>query len=96
MVNVAENVFIVDDPSQGVGLFRLDGTRSKTFAVKETKGWRPRQVTFGDEGRSVISGSDHGVVYIFDRRSRETVDELSLGLECWVQTVRYHENCYIF
>ncbi|KIK54518.1 hypothetical protein GYMLUDRAFT_63121 [Collybiopsis luxurians FD-317 M1] len=86
-VDLTKNRYITDDPSQGVGLFRLDGGRLKTFEVKETKGWRPRQVTFADEGKTVVSGSDHGRVYVFDRRSGEVVDELSIGSENWVQTV---------
>ncbi|KIK56798.1 hypothetical protein GYMLUDRAFT_61829 [Collybiopsis luxurians FD-317 M1] len=85
--DVVKSRYIIDDPSQGIALFRLNGGRLKTFTVKETKGWRPRQVTFADECRVVVSGSDHGIVYIFDRRSGQMVDELSLGSDSWVQTV---------
>jgi hypothetical protein len=34
-----------------------------------------------------VSGSDHGVVYVFDRRSGDTLDELRLDTGEWVQTV---------
>ncbi|KIK51845.1 hypothetical protein GYMLUDRAFT_251695 [Collybiopsis luxurians FD-317 M1] len=86
-VDIVKSRYVIDDPSQGIALFCLDGGRLKTFPIKETKGWRPRQVAFADACRDVVSGSDHGVVYVFDRRSGETLDELTVGSDSWVQTV---------
>lgn len=40
---------------------------------------RPRQVTFAEDCSVILSSSDHGVVYIFDRRSGDVVDELKVG-----------------
>ncbi|KAJ7052868.1 hypothetical protein C8F01DRAFT_1331513 [Mycena amicta] len=60
-VDVRKGVLCMDDPSSGTNLYRLED-RSL--------------VDFSDECRFIISGSDHGVVYIFDRRSGEIVDEL--------------------
>ena len=85
--DIVRSRYATDDPSQGIALWRLDGGRLKTYAVKETKGWRPRQVAFADECRAVVSGSDHGIVYVFDRRTGQTLDELSMGSDNWVQTV---------
>ncbi|KAJ7253303.1 WD40-repeat-containing domain protein [Mycena haematopus] len=87
--NQRRGVFCIDDPFQGTVLYRADTeTRVRTFEVKLTKpSPRPRQVCFADDCSSVVSGSDHGVVYIFDRRSGETVDTLRIDANDWVQTV---------
>ncbi|KAJ7049586.1 WD40-repeat-containing domain protein [Mycena amicta] len=99
-VDVRKGVLCMDDPSSGTNLYRLeDRSLVKTFSVRVTKKYRPRQVDFSDECRFIISGSDHGVVYIFDRRSGEIVDELRVDPHEWVQTVAAYECagvCTIF
>ncbi|KAJ7503891.1 WD40-repeat-containing domain protein [Mycena galericulata] len=88
-VHSRKGFFCLDDPFQGVALYRLDDEhRVKTFEIKTTKSYtRPRQVCFADDGSCVVSGSDHGTVYIFDRWTGETVDELKVGALDWAQTV---------
>ncbi|KAJ7018621.1 WD40-repeat-containing domain protein [Mycena alexandri] len=88
-VNARKGLFCVDDPTQGVALYRLDNNnRVKTFEVKVTKAHpRPRQVCFADDGSLIVSGSDHGVLYVFDRWTGEVVDELAVGSVDWLQTM---------
>ncbi|KAJ7037649.1 WD40-repeat-containing domain protein [Mycena alexandri] len=88
-VNARKGLFCVDDPTQGVALYRLDNNnRVKTFEVKVTKTHpRARQVCFADDGSVIVSGSDHGVLYIFDRWTGEAIDELAIGPVDWLQTV---------
>lgn len=87
--NDRKGVFCVDDPFQGTVLYRADTeTRVRTFNVKLTKAAaRPRQVCFADDCSSVVSGSDHGLVYVFDRRTGEVTDTLRVDANDWVQTV---------
>jgi len=40
---------------------------------------RPHQVAFIEDCQIILSASDHGTVYLFDRRSRKTIDELGSG-----------------
>ncbi|KAJ7429427.1 quinon protein alcohol dehydrogenase-like superfamily [Mycena galericulata] len=42
---------------------------------------------FADDCSSVVSGSDHGVVYVFDRRTGAVTDTLRVDPNDWVQTV---------
>lgn len=87
-VNARKGVFCVDDPEQGVALYHLDtGARIRTFPIPVTKSRRARQVSFAEECSVVVSGSDHGVVYLFNRRSGDTLDELRIGNDDWIQTV---------
>ncbi|RDB28137.1 hypothetical protein Hypma_001403 [Hypsizygus marmoreus] len=79
-VNARRGVFCIDDPLQGAALYRLDsGARIRTYPVGMEKPPRPRQVTFAEDCSVILSGSDHGVVYVFDRRSGEVLDKLKVG-----------------
>ncbi|KAJ7838067.1 WD40-repeat-containing domain protein [Mycena olivaceomarginata] len=87
--NWKEGVFCLDDPTSGPTLFRLsDQMKSKTYEIDRTrKNARPRNVRFGDDGSTLICGSDHGCVYVFDTRSGEKLATLSVGTTEWVQVV---------
>ncbi|KAK0493808.1 WD40-repeat-containing domain protein [Armillaria luteobubalina] len=86
-VNTVKDVFSIDDPSQGVALYRvLDGAKVKTLPVKATKALRPRQVAFTQDSKIVVSSSDHGIVYVFERRDG-TVSKLTAEGTAWVQPI---------
>lgn len=63
--------------------------RSLTFRSREVECRLPLQVAFASDGRSVIGGSDHGVAYVYDRKSAQVFDVLHHALddEAVVQTV---------
>lgn len=86
-VNAKEDAIILDDISQGVALYKLSAAeRIKTFPVP-SKIRRSKNVAFHDGGSTIISGSDHGAVYAFDRRTGEVVDIIHVGYRDWVQSV---------
>ncbi|KAF7324373.1 WD40 repeat-like protein [Mycena venus] len=89
-VNVRKGIYCLDDPFQGVALYRLDDDRrAKTFEVtRKRNSARARQVCFANDAGFVVSGSDHGKIYVFDRWSdNKIVDELNVGNADWVQTI---------
>ena len=47
----------------------------------------PKQVEFGEKGQVVVAGSDHGVVYVFDRMTGSKLAELKAAERGMVQTV---------
>ncbi|KAJ7724684.1 WD40-repeat-containing domain protein [Mycena olivaceomarginata] len=60
--------------------WKEDQMKSKTYEIDRTrKNARPRNVRFGDDGSTLICGSDHGCVYVFDTRSGEKLATLSVG-----------------
>jgi hypothetical protein len=77
-------------------LFRLGtGARVRTYPVATTKTSRCRQISFTQDCSQIVTGSDHGIVYVFDRRSGVVVDELKMDCDTWVQTItvrRYRRN----
>ncbi|KAF7335734.1 WD40 repeat-like protein [Mycena venus] len=89
-VNVRKGIYCLDDPFQGVALYRLDDDRrAKTFEVTRKRNSAcARQVCFANDAGFVVSGSDHGKIYVFDRWSdNKIVDELNVGNADWVQTI---------
>lgn len=86
-VDQKKTVFCIDDTVQGIGLYELDTVaRLRSFPIPMTKTVRPRQLAFAENARVIVGGSDHGAVYVFDRRSGEVLDVLNQGTE-WTQTV---------
>ncbi|KAF9552662.1 hypothetical protein CPC08DRAFT_768124 [Agrocybe pediades] len=78
--NLRRGVFCLDDPAQGVALYRYSSwDRVRTYSVAIEKSMRPRQISFVEDCKFILSGSDHGSVYLFDRRSGNMVDELKNG-----------------
>jgi hypothetical protein len=51
-----------------------------------------RQVDFLEECKFIVSGSDHGIVYVFDHRSGDIVDELRVDPREWVQTIAVSDS----
>ncbi|KAJ7300355.1 WD40-repeat-containing domain protein, partial [Mycena albidolilacea] len=87
-LDVRKGVLIMDEPLSGTNLYRLeDRTHVKTFPVAVTKQKRLRQVDFLDECKFIVSRSDHSIVYVFDRRSGDIIDELRVDPPEWVQTI---------
>ncbi|KAF8162227.1 WD40-repeat-containing domain protein [Mycena galopus ATCC 62051] len=87
--NDRTGAFCIDDAFQDAALYKSDSeTRVHTFAVKLTQpNVLPRKVCFADNFGSVVSGSDHGLVYVLDRHMEEVTDTLFVDPADWVQTV---------
>ncbi|KAJ7602038.1 hypothetical protein DFH06DRAFT_1351722 [Mycena polygramma] len=90
VVDSRKKSMCIDDPSSGVNVHRLEDngqSKVKSFPIPVKKKMRPRGVCYVNQCSEIVSGSDHGVIYVFDRRSGEIVDELRIDPEEWVQTV---------
>jgi hypothetical protein len=96
-VNKKKGVFCIDKPSQGVALFWLDtGAQIQTLPIDVKRLKRPHQVSFTEECSTIVSSSDHGVVYVFDRRSVDTLDKLKIYTEDWIQTITVSRCCHMY
>ncbi|KAJ7238889.1 WD40-repeat-containing domain protein [Mycena rebaudengoi] len=104
-INIRTNTLCMDDPSSGANLYALkqnsedlarkqpmELTRKKTFSIPVTKpAPRVRQVALTDDCKTIVSGSDHGVVYVFDRTHETPAAVLRVKDAEWVQTVAVAE-----
>lgn len=89
-VDPTKSSMCIGDPCWGVNVHRLEdnGLRKvKSFKIPVTKETRVRNVCFVDQCKEVVGGSDHGVIYVFDRKDNTTVDELRISATEWAQTV---------
>ncbi|KAJ7437531.1 WD40-repeat-containing domain protein [Mycena latifolia] len=95
-VDTRRGAVCIDDTESGAILYRLDDhQRIKTFPIPRTKEKRPRQVRFVDDSKAIVIGSDHGIVYIFDRCNAEIIDKLMLKGEDWVQTIAVRNHALV-
>ncbi|KAG1883637.1 hypothetical protein F4604DRAFT_1575525, partial [Suillus subluteus] len=77
-VNQRRGMFVVDNATSGFTLYRLEGDEEpvRTFITRAPSVSVPKQVAFGAEGRLIIGGSDHGLVYVFKRKSGKLLESL--------------------
>ncbi|KAG6806449.1 hypothetical protein H0H93_003004, partial [Arthromyces matolae] len=79
-INIRRAVVCLDDPGEGIVLFRTDSwDRVRSYPIAAQKSMRPRQVAFAEDCKVVLGASDHGVVYVFDRKSGKEIDQLRTG-----------------
>ena len=72
----------------GFNLHQLDnGAYIWMFPTRTTIKAMPEQVAFAEDSRLVVGGSDHGYVYVFDRRTGAPLDILHHADKGLVQTV---------
>ncbi|KAG1856086.1 hypothetical protein F4604DRAFT_1590484, partial [Suillus subluteus] len=88
-VNQKRGMFIVDNATNGFTLCRLEGDEEpvRTFMTTAPIVSVPKQVAFGAEGRLIIGGSDHGSVYVFERKLGKLFETLRHSNTGLVQTI---------
>ncbi|KAK6966511.1 hypothetical protein R3P38DRAFT_3299772 [Favolaschia claudopus] len=92
-VNAQKGLVCVDEPPlEPISTRCRNPTSGATFPVNTTPGKkrRLRQVALDKDCTTIVSGSDHGVVHVFDRRS-QLVEKLRVDAHEWVQTVTIAE-----
>lgn len=76
------------DNTDSFVLHKLDsGTRIRTILTGTPDTTYPRQVVFAEDSDVVVGGSDHGILYVFDRRTGSRLDTLRHAEKGLVQTV---------
>ncbi|KAJ7251840.1 hypothetical protein B0H12DRAFT_1071854 [Mycena haematopus] len=94
-VDWKEGVVLFDDIFTGPSLWRYhDYTRVKMYFIRATRNYgRIRNVRFAEGSTSVVCGSDHGLVYVFNLQTGERLQKLDTETGEWVQAVaRTHQT----
>ena len=66
---------VIDSVSNGFALHEVNtGKYLYNFATPPRARTLPRQVTFGEEGKVVVGGSDNGSIAIYDRRTAAVLE----------------------
>ena len=76
-INYDRGLFAVDNVAQGFSLYTLEDTRflHKYPTGRLTKRF-PKQVGFGEDCHVLVGSSDHGTIYVFDRKTGLVVETL--------------------
>lgn len=87
-MDLEHNICVVDNVGNGFDLYKLDsGHFVRTFLTREPVKTYPKGVAFANNCRAVIAGSDHGRVYIFDRKTGRNIKTIKHGKEGGVQII---------
>ena len=71
---------MVDNVENGYDLHQLDtGHWKRNFPTGQPTRKVPKQVAFGERSKVIVGGSDHGAVYVFDRKTAFPLHVLSHG-----------------
>ncbi len=72
----------------GSTFYRLDsGQFVRTLVTREPIRTYPKGVAFANNCQAIIGGSDHGYVYIFERKSGRLLGKLAHARNDGVQTI---------
>jgi hypothetical protein len=91
---------VVDNVIDGFNLHHLnDAAYIRTFPTGNPIKNMPKQVAFGEDDRIVVGGSDHGAIYVFDRKTGSPLDNLIHSQVGHVQTITVswvdYETAYV-
>lgn len=82
------NLVAIDNVGDGFSLHRADTVEClRNFPTGTPTRRVCKQVVFGEDGKVIIGGSDHGSVYIFDRKTGTPIEVLRHALKGLVQAV---------
>lgn len=87
-INYRRGHFIIDNTVDGFTVLELGDkkfVRSLSTGIPSKR--LPKQVAVSEEGRIVVGGSDHGVVYVFEESTGSVLDVLSHEEQGLVQTI---------
>lgn len=86
-MELSKRLCVIDNVGNGFDLYRLDTAEFvRTFATRDPKETYPKGVAFINHSR-VVGGSDHGLVYIFNRKTGRAIDTLRYSRTGGAQTI---------
>jgi hypothetical protein len=95
-ISTRRNQFVVDNARNGFDLHQLDnGAHIRTFPTGTPNKLLPKQVAFGEDAKVVVGGSDHGAIYVFDRKTGKPVQVLHHADDGLVQTITVYNRLNI-
>ncbi|KAF8573555.1 hypothetical protein K439DRAFT_1375051, partial [Ramaria rubella] len=87
-ISVKRNQFVVDNVTDGFDLHQLDnGAHIHTLQTGTPTKKVPKQVVFGENWEIIVSGSNHGLVYLFERETGRLLNVLCHADKGLVQTL---------
>lgn len=87
-VNMQHQTFIVNNGITGFDMYKLDtAIHLRTYYTGLTVDAVPKDVYFANNGKSVVGGSDHGRIYVFETESGQKIDTLQYATCGLIQAI---------
>ncbi|KAF8953888.1 hypothetical protein BDZ97DRAFT_1929269, partial [Flammula alnicola] len=87
-VDIDRKICVVDNVFNGFDVYKMDsGNFVKTLITKEAEKTYPKGVAFADKSHLIVGGSDHGVAYIFERKTGKVLKRLKHAKKGGVETI---------
>lgn len=87
-VDLERRLCVVDNVGDGFDIYKLDsGSYVKTLSTKDPLKTYPKGVTFAAHSYAVVGGSDHGIVYIFERKTGKIIKTLKHAKKGGAETI---------
>lgn len=87
-INLEHRLCVVDNVGNGFDIYKLDsGHFVRTLVTREPIKTYPKGVSFANHCQAVVAGSDHGLVYILNRKTGRVIKTLKNGKGDGVQTI---------
>lgn len=88
-----EKGVVIINHLEGFSLHQLNsGLEIATYTGGQSRTTLPKPAVFGEGSRVVITGSDHGKVYIFDKKGGEPTEILEHASTDLVQSITVHSK----
>jgi hypothetical protein len=86
-IDLEHRLCVVDNVGNGFDIYKMDsGHFVRTLVTREPIKTYPKGVAFANHCQAVVAGSDHGQVYIFNRKTGRIIKSLKHGKR-GVQTI---------
>ena len=87
-IDLERRLCVVDNVGNGFDIYKIDsGHFVRTLVTREPIKTYPKGVAFANHCQAVVAGSDHGQVYIFNRKTGRIIKMLKHGKRDGVQTI---------
>jgi len=87
-VDIGRRLCAIDNVGTGFDVYKMDsGTLVRTLETGRAKKTFPKGVAFANNSRAVVGGSDHGLVYIFERKTGQVLKKLRHSKSGGVETI---------
>jgi PQQ enzyme repeat len=87
-VDLEHRLCVVDNVGSGFDLYKVDsGNFVRTLSTGDPLKTYPKGVAFVDNSHAIIGGSDHGRVYIFDRKTGKVLHTLKHAKKGGAETI---------
>ncbi|KDR78697.1 hypothetical protein GALMADRAFT_137715 [Galerina marginata CBS 339.88] len=87
-VDLERRLCVIDNVGNGFDIYKVDtGSFVRTLSTGDPLKTHPKGVAFVDRSHAIVGGSDHGQVYVFDRKTGKVLRKLKHSRQGGAETI---------